>query len=168
MGLLDSIIGALTSGNQGHSAGGGLGGLGGLINGGGGGGQAALISLVLGMLANRGGGGANAGAGGLGGLGDLLSRFQQAGLGDAAASWVGTGQNIPVSPDQVEGALGSDLLAQIAQHVGLSQGETASHLSEMLPQVVDRVTPGGQIPDGGVDIAGFEGMDDLLGRFSKL
>lgn len=162
MGLLDSVIGALAGGgSQGSSAGGG--------------GQGALLGIVLGMLTNRGGGDAGAasgmgGAGGIGGLGDLLTKFQQAGLGDAAASWVGTGQNMPVSGAQVEGALGTDLLSQIARQIGLPQGEVAGHLSQMLPQVVDRLTPNGQVPDGGVDasaLPGFEGLGDLLGRFSK-
>lgn len=162
MGLLDSVIGALAGGgSQGSSAGGG--------------GQGALLGIVLGMLTNRGGGDAGAangmgGAGGIGGLGDLLAKFQQAGLGDAAASWVGTGQNMPVSGAQVEGALGTDLLSQIARQIGLPQGEVAGHLSQMLPQVVDRLTPNGQVPDGGVDasaLPGFEGLGDLLGRFSK-
>lgn len=154
MGLLDSVIGALAGGTQGNAAGAG-------------GGQAALIHIVLGMLTNRGGADSS---GGLGGLGDLLSRFQQAGLGDAASSWVGTGPNQPVSPDQVEGALGSDLLSQIARQIGMPQGETAGRLSELLPQVVDRMTPNGQVPEGGFsddEIAGFEGLGDLLGKFSK-
>ncbi len=159
MGLLDSVIGALAGGTQGGASGAG------------GGGQAALINIVLGMLTQRGGMGEGAGgAGGMGGLGDLLTKFQQAGLGDAADSWVGTGANQPVSPDQVEGALGSDLLSQIARQIGLPQRETAGQLSEMLPQVVDRMTPNGRVPEGGVnaeDLAGFEGLGDLLGRFSK-
>ncbi|MFM9915036.1 MAG: YidB family protein [Rhizobacter sp.] len=152
MGLLDSVIGALAGGTSGNAAGPG-------------GGQAALVNIVLGMLTNRTGSGTD----GLGGLGDLLARFQQAGLGEAASSWVGTGQNVPVSPDQVEGALGSDLVAQIARQIGLPHGETAGHLSELLPQVVDRMTPGGQLPEGGVnadELAGFEGLGDLLKRFS--
>ncbi len=183
MGLLDTVIGALT-GAQGNARAGG----------GGVGGQAALLNIVLGMLTQRGGagggqagglgdllggalGGARGGGGGAaaggglgGGLSDLLSKFQQAGLGDAAASWVGTGANQPISPDQLEGALGSDTLADIARQIGLSRGETAGQLSELLPQVVDRLTPGGQVPEGGVnaqDLAGFEGLGDLLGRFSK-
>ena len=162
MGLLDSVIGALAGGSSPDSAAGG-------------GGQGALLGIVLGMLTNRGGGDAGAasgmsGNGGIGGLGDLLAKFQQAGLGDAAASWVGTGQNLPVSGEQVEGALGSDLLSQIARQIGLPQGEVAGHLSQMLPQVVDRLTPNGQLPEGGVDagaLSGFEGLGDLLGRFSK-
>ncbi len=153
MGLLDSVIGALAGGAGGNPTEAG-------------GGQAALINIVLGMLTNR----SSAGAGGMGGLGDLLTKFQQAGLGEAASSWVGTGENLPVSPDQVEGALGSDLLSQIARQIGLPQGETAGQLSELLPQVVDRMTPNGRVPEGGIgadEIAGFEGLGDLLGRFSK-
>ena len=68
------------------------------------------------------------------------------------------------------GAFGSDRVADIARQLGLTHGETAGHLADLLPQGVDRLTPNGQIPEGGVsasDITGFEGISDLLGRFSK-
>jgi len=130
MGLLDSVVGAL-AGAQG---------------GGSGGGQADLMRVVVGMLAN----GNSAG----GGLGDLVGRFQQGGMGDLVASWIGTGQNLPISPDQLQNVLGSDLVAQIAAQLGLTQGDAAGQLSQMLPQVVDRLTPEGSLPDGGLgDIA---------------
>ena len=69
-----------------------------------------------------------------------------------ASSWVGTGQNLPVSAEQLQSALGSGsgggggLLAQLAQQAGLSHGDTASGLSQILPGLVDKLTPDGQIP----------------------
>ncbi len=161
MGLLDSILGAALNQGGGQSqGGGGLGGvLGSMLGGGqGGGGQAALLNIVLGMLANKGGGGA-AGAGGMGGLGDLLSKFQQGGMGDVASSWVGKGDNMPISGDQLQSVLGSDMIASIAAQLGMSHGDTASQLSQLLPEVVDRVTPQGQVPDNG-----FGDISDLLGQ----
>ena len=74
----------------------------------------------------------------------------QGGLGNVACSWVGTGQNLPVSAEQLQSALGSGggggLLAQLAQQAGLSHGDTASGLSQILPGLVDKLTPDGQIP----------------------
>jgi uncharacterized protein YidB (DUF937 family) len=130
----------------------------------------ALLPVVLGMLANRGnapqagfgqgqgggglgdliggmlGGGATAG-GGAGGLGDLLERFQRAGFGEQAQSWVGTGQNLPIPADIIGQIFGSGGLSQIAQQAGLSEHEASEGLSQLLPEVVDHVTPGGQVPD---------------------
>jgi uncharacterized protein YidB (DUF937 family) len=155
MGLLDTVMGALAGGQGGQGS-----------DASGGGGQAALIAAVLGMLTNS----ANGASAGGGGLGDLLARFEQAGLGDAAQSWVGTGANQAVSADQISSALGSDTIAQLAQQIGLPAGDTAGHLSELLPQVIDRLTPNGAVPEAGVstqDLAGFEGLGDLLGRFGR-
>ena len=157
MGLLDSVIGAvagnvLGGGAAGGAQAGGLGGmLGSLLGGGagaagGGGGQSALLNIVLGMVANQAGG--NHGAGG--GLGDLIGKFQQGGLGDAAASWVGSGQNIPVSADQISNVFGGDMLGKIASQLGVSHGEAAGQLSQMLPEVINHLTPNGHAPTGGL------------------
>ena len=142
MGLLDSVIGAMSGNASGGVGGvggpqGGLGGLGGmlgsLLGGAGGaasagGGQSALLNIVLGMVANQSGG--NHGSGG--GLGDLIGKFQQGGLGDAAASWVGSGQNMPVSADQITDVFGGDMLSKIASQLGVSHGEAAGQLSQLL------------------------------------
>lgn len=152
MGLLESVIGALAGG-------------------GGQGGQQAqggdMLQAVLGMLLRGGeGGGAATGgamAGGLGGLGALVQQFQQGGLGDLVGSWVGTGQNLPISAEQLQGVIGSEQIAAFAQQFGLSQGDAASKLSELMPQVVDRLTPGGELP--GADALGD--MGSLLERFSR-
>ena len=127
MGLLDSVIGAL-----------------GQPQGGGGGGQADLLGAIIGML------GQGQQAGGLGGLGGLIAKMQQGGLGDVASSWVGTGQNRPIQPDQLGGVLGSDMVSGLAKQLGLNQGDLLGQLSHMLPQVVDKLTPHGQVPDGDI------------------
>ena len=166
MGLLDSVIGAMT-GNQGGAPGAGQGGgLGGML--GGGGAKAALVTAVIGMLVNssRGQGGAGASVsgagGGMGGLGDLIGRFTQGGLGDVIGSWIGRGQNAPISGNQVSDVLGSDAISKIAAQLGLTQTEAADQVSQVLPQVVDELTPQGQIPEGGLGSIG-----DILAQFSK-
>ncbi|NMM38819.1 MAG: DUF937 domain-containing protein [Glaciimonas sp.] len=96
-----------------------------------------------------------------GGLQGLMSGFQNAGMGDALASWIGTGQNLPVSGEQIQQALGNDgQLAQLAQTAGLSQGDAANHLSEMLPELIDKLTPNGEVPQG--ELGNLAGM---LGQF---
>jgi uncharacterized protein YidB (DUF937 family) len=81
-----------------------------------------------------------------GGLQGLINQFQQNGFGDTVNSWVGTGPNKPISPDQVHQALGPDLLQQLAAKSGLSVQDLAQKLSQILPQAVDTMTPGGQVP----------------------
>lgn len=83
-----------------------------------------------------------------GGLGGLLQSFQQGGLGHLVQSWIGTGQNLPVSPDQLRGTLGGDWISRITQATGLPQGQVEQNLSTLLPQIVDHLTPNGQLPQG--------------------
>ena len=87
------------------------------------------------------------GAGGLlGGLGGLLDKFQKGGLGNAINSWIGTGQNQPVSPGQLGSALGPDIIKTLAQRSGLSEEEITKQLSQILPGVIDKLTPQGRLP----------------------
>ena len=87
------------------------------------------------------------GAGGLlGGLGGLLDKLQKGGLGNATNSWVSTGQNQPVSPGQLGPALGPDIIKTLAQRSGLSEEEITKQLSQILPGVVDKLTPKGRLP----------------------
>jgi len=87
------------------------------------------------------------GSGGLlGGLGGLLDRLQKGGLGDVASSWVGSGQNQSVSPNKLGPALGSDIIKTLAQRTGLSEEELTRQLSQILPNVVDKLTPAGRLP----------------------
>lgn len=171
MGLLDSVLGSAMGGGQG-----------------GGGGQAMLMQVIAMLLQGQGGGGQGGGGlggmlggalgsalgggghgagGGLGGLGGLLQQLQQGGLGDAAQSWVGTGENQPVSAEQLQNALGADRIDALAQQVGMPAGDLSSQLAQYLPQVVDRMTPNGQLPDeaGGADLGGLLGS--VLGGLMK-
>ena len=87
------------------------------------------------------------GAGGLlGGLGGLLDKLQNGGLGNAINSWIGHGQNQPVSPGQLGSALGPDLIKMLAQRSGMSEEELTKQLSQILPGVVDKLTPQGRLP----------------------
>jgi uncharacterized protein YidB (DUF937 family) len=95
-----------------------------------------------------------------GGLEGLVRNFQAKGMGGIVDSWVSNGQNQAISPDQLTAALGSDKIGGIAQSLGMSQGDLTSKLAQMLPQVVDKLTPNGQIPDAG-------GLGDLLGSAKK-
>jgi len=153
MGLLDSVVGMLGQGQQGGA---------------GGAGNAALISAVIGMLANSGAAGNNAGGalGGLGGLAGLVTQLQRSGLGDVVASWISTGQNLPVSPGQLHSALGDETVGALSQQTGLPQGDLLSQLSELLPQMVDHATPNGQLPAAGDD-NGLGDLSGLLGAFLK-
>jgi len=89
-----------------------------------------------------------AGAGGVlsGGLGELLDRFKQNGQGDKAESWIGTGPNRPVAPNELEQAIGPDVLATLSKQTGLSQPELLARLSRELPDAVDKYTPQGRLP----------------------
>jgi uncharacterized protein YidB (DUF937 family) len=89
----------------------------------------------------------NEGAGGvLGGLGGLLNKLEQGGLGDVTKSWVGSGQNQPVSPGQLGTALGPNIIKVLAQKSGLSEEELSKQLSQVLPGIVDKLTPNGRLP----------------------
>ena len=82
----------------------------------------------------------------LGGLGGLVNKLQQGGLGDVVNSWVGSGQNQPVSPSQLGSALGPNIVKTISQMSGLSEDELTKQLSQVLPGVVDKLTPNGRLP----------------------
>ena len=102
--------------------GGGFGGLGGLLAGGG-------IGNIL-----------------SGGLGDLLRRFQANGQGDKAQSWIETGSNRPIAPDELEQALGPERVQWLMEQTGMSKQELMAGLSTKLPEVVDKLTPEGHLP----------------------
>lgn len=127
---------------------------------------AALLPVVMAMLANRGqaqdrsqqtgglgallgqvlgGDGAPPRAGG--GLGALLEQLQRAGFGEQTRSWVGTGPNAAIPPDAFARIFGDGGLAEIARSAGLSPQDTARGLSKLMPEVVDRMTPNGDVPD---------------------
>ena len=106
--------------------------------------KAALIQAVLGMLA---------GGGQQGGLAGLAQAFKDKGMGDVVQSWIGTGQNMPISADQITQVLGGAKLDELANSAGLSTADVSSHLSQLLPGIVDKLTPNGHIPEGGIQNA---------------
>ena len=81
-----------------------------------------------------------------GGLSGMVEQFHQHGLGETVKSWIGTGQNLPISPDQLNRVLGPEKLAQLAAKLGMTPEELSAKLSTILPQVVDKMTPGGVVP----------------------
>jgi uncharacterized protein YidB (DUF937 family) len=145
MGLLDELLGGLTQGGVGQmprqqqrsaaQAGGGMAGM-----------VTALLPVVLAMLSKPQGGAPARGSGG-GGLGAILEQFQRAGFGEQASSWVGTGANLPIPPEAMAQVFGRDGLGRIASQAGLTEEQASTGLSQILPEVVDRVTPQGQVPD---------------------
>ena len=132
MGLLDSVLGMAQQALSEPGTGGG--------------GTPDVLQAALGML-----GGNDAAGGGLGGLSGLVQAFEQGGLGNVVQSWIGTGQNLPISGEQLQAVLGGENgpLAQIAAKLGMNPADVAGQLSQLLPQLVDTATPKGQLPQGG-------------------
>jgi uncharacterized protein YidB (DUF937 family) len=81
-----------------------------------------------------------------GGLSGLIQQFHEKGLGSLVSSWVGTGQNLPISPNQVQEVLGNEQVKEIAAKAGISPEAASSHLSQLLPMLIDKLTPNGQVP----------------------
>jgi uncharacterized protein YidB (DUF937 family) len=81
-----------------------------------------------------------------GGVSGIVSQLQQQGLGATVNSWIGTGPNQPISADQVHQAFGPDLIRELAAKTGMTPQELAQKLSQVLPQVVDKLTPDGSVP----------------------
>jgi uncharacterized protein YidB (DUF937 family) len=110
--------------------------------------QSGGLGGLGGLLGQLGQGGSNPGPGGFlhSGLGEMLDRFQQAGHGAAAQSWVNNGPNQEIAPPHLEQAIGPDVLATLSQRTGLSRDELLARLSRELPQAVDRYTPDGRLP----------------------
>lgn len=97
-----------------------------------------------------------------GGLGGLLGAFEQGGLGEMAKSWVGTGDNLPISADQIQTVLSTGVLADFANRLGIDPKDAAATLAQVLPQVIDRLTPNGAVPSGGLG-----GIADMLGKLGR-
>jgi uncharacterized protein YidB (DUF937 family) len=150
MGLLDGLLGQMLGGaNNAPNREGGLGDLLGGLRGAGGmpgmgagpaQGGSPLLMILLQLLQQN------------GGLGGLMGRMQQSGMGDQVQSWIGSGQNQAISPDALAQIFGQGQLGQIAQQLGMSQQEAAGGLAQMLPDLVDEMTPQGQIPANDNDL----------------
>ncbi|HUN92463.1 MAG TPA: YidB family protein [Burkholderiaceae bacterium] len=136
------------------------------------------MGLLDGILASALGGGAPQGANNpliqmagallnnnssIGGLAGLAQQAEQAGLGHVVQSWIGSGANLPISGDQLTQILGSSQVQQMAQQVGLNPQVVSGALAQILPHMVDHLTPGGQVPQGGVQNA-IGMLGQLLGR----
>ena len=115
MGLFDSLVGSVLN-NLGNQT------------------DNPMLRSVATMLANH-----------EGGIDGLIQQFKDKGMGDVIGSWVGTGQNAPISADQLKDVLGEGKIAEIANSLGISHGEAASQLSAALPQLIDKLTPNGQV-----------------------
>jgi uncharacterized protein YidB (DUF937 family) len=89
-----------------------------------------------------------------GGIAGLVGALEKGGLGDAAQSWVGKGANMPVSADALTQALGSDSIGRIASQLGMDSNAASGLLSQVLPGLVDKMTPDGALPQGGGQDAG--------------
>jgi uncharacterized protein YidB (DUF937 family) len=97
--------------------------------------QSPLLQMALQLLQQN------------GGVAGMLDKFRQGGYADQAASWQSTGQNMPVSGSALQEVLGSGAIGQIAQQLGMSHGDAAGGLAQMLPQLIDQFTPNGAVPD---------------------
>ena len=133
MGLLDGLLKGL-SGGQGGSGGEGL--------------EQALFQML--------------GQGGTEGLSGLAQNFQSQGLGDVFSSWVSTGGNKPIQPQQLQGALGPDIVRQLAGGSGMSLQAVLPLLAQLLPVVIDKLTPQGQLPKNNDLLQ--QGLGALFGR----
>ena len=80
----------------------------------------------------------------------LIDTFKNKGLGEVVSSWVSTGENQPISGDQIASAFGNDTIEEIARKLGISGTDASNALSEILPQVIDKLTPEGTVPEGGL------------------
>jgi uncharacterized protein YidB (DUF937 family) len=146
MGLLDSVLGQVLGGAQPQQPhGGDPGGFGDL---------GGLAGALGGLLANN---------GEQGGLGGLVSKFEQAGMGDVIGSWIGKGENAPISGGQLQEALGSDVVSGIAQKLGINPAMLLPMLATLLPTLIDQLTPKGHVP-----AEGLGNHEDLLSSLSGL
>ena len=119
MGLLDELAGSAMSGMLGNSTN-------------------PLVHGAMEMIQNQ-----------PGGLSGLVQNFEQKGLGGAVQSWVGTGQNLPITADQITHVLGSDAVKNLAAKAGISPDQAGSQLASLLPGIIDKLTPNGQTADAG-------------------
>jgi uncharacterized protein YidB (DUF937 family) len=111
-----------------------------------------LASSVMQMISNQ-----------PGGLSGLLQQFHDKGLGGVVTSWVGTGQNLPISADQLQQVLGSEQVKELAAKAGISPEAASSHLAQLLPMLVDKLTPNGQVPQSSSLLEEGMGMLKNLG-----
>lgn len=136
MGLLDELAGGLT---------------GKLFSGGD---KSKLFESIMGLINNP----------QTGGLSGLAQIFKDKGLGNVISSWVSTGKNLPVSPDQIKNVLGPDQIQQISDNVGVSQEEASKGLASLLPEIIDKLTPEGKVPESDMLAQGLNMLKNKLFR----
>jgi len=103
-------------------------------------GQGSMLQVALQLLQQN------------GGLPGIISKFEHGGMADHVSSWVATGANMPISGAQLQEILGSGSIGEIAQRLGMSHGDASSGMAQVLPQLIDALTPAGQIPADHGDI----------------
>lgn len=137
MGLFDSVVGSVLNNMGGNAQAGG----------------GDIMQMVMGLMQQN------------GGLAGLVEMFNNSGLSKQAASWVGTGDNLPVSADQIGSALGSGPLADLASKFGIDPQQASGMLAQYLPEIVNQMTPQGRLPDNaaGNDALG-QGLNALSGK----
>lgn len=138
MGLLDgvlgSVVGSVLGGAQGQAGGGN-----------------AMMQMVMNLLQQQ------------GGLSGLVEMFTKGGLGQQAASWVSTGANLPISPEQITQVLGGGAIGDLAAKMGMNNDEVSGGLAQYLPEVVNQLTPEGAIPGNESELLS-QGLDALRGK----
>ncbi len=135
MGLLDSIVGQVSGALESSVPGGQV--------------HPGLVDVVSTLMTQP------------GGLQGLIGKFEQQGLGGVVSSWVGTGQNLAITPDQVQSVLGEPHIAAVAAKLGLSPTDVTNQLAGLLPHAVDSVTPAGAVPEGNL-------LNEALSAFTAL
>ena len=135
MGLLDSIVGQVTGALEGSVPGGQV--------------HPGLMDVVSSLMTQG------------GGLQGLIGQFEQQGLGHVVSSWIGSGENLAITPDQVQAVLGEPHIAAVAAKLGLSAADVTNQLAGLLPHAVDSVSPAGALPRGNM-------LTEALNAFTAL
>jgi uncharacterized protein YidB (DUF937 family) len=145
MGILDTVLGAVKDQMANNSTPGA------------GAADHGLLESVIGMISDP----------QSGGLSGLVEKISAGGLGEQVASWVSTGQNLPISAEQIQQVLGSSFVQGLAEKMGINTADVAGSLATMLPQVIDKLTPDGQVPgDNKLLEIGLAGLTSLLANKS--
>ena len=147
MGILDTVLGVIKSQVANNAAPGAAPG----------GADHNLLESVIGMISDP----------QSGGLSGLVEKITAGGLGDQVASWVGKGENLPISAEQLQAILGSSFVQGLAEKFGINAADVAGNLTSLLPQVIDKLTPDGEVPgDNKLLEAGLAGLTSLFGNKS--
>jgi uncharacterized protein YidB (DUF937 family) len=143
MSLLDTVLGAVKS-QIGNNAAPGV--------------EHGMLESIIGMISDP----------QSGGLSGLIEKISAGGLGEQVASWISTGKNLPISAEQINSVLGSSFIQDLAAKLGINTNDVANSLSSLLPQVIDKLTPDGQVPADHNKLleAGLAGLTSLFSNKS--